>query len=507
MLSTFYCRGWDKEYIMIWSQILAALTPYMLLVCLCGVTLGILWGAMPGLSTTMAMALLIGLSAAMDQDVAIMFMLGVYTGSVFGGAISAVLINIPGTPDAVPTMLEGHPLALKGEGGLALGTAIAASFLGNWVGILLLIAFIPVILMLALQFRSWEMFLLAMWGIAISGTMSCGELPLKGWISGWIGLLFAFVGLDAIHGVPRYTFGNMLLEDGISYVPVLIGLFGLTEILRVLPQKSPYAIPAKVGRVVPPFRTLVKYSRSAIRSGLIGTLIGAIPGAGANVASFLSYDVGKRRASPEEQAKWGKGSYEGIVCAEVANNANIGGSMLPTLTLGIPGNAPAAAILAALELKHVVVGPSIQIDHPGLIYFIYFALIIANFLMYGMAIALVKPCVKLFSLSRSLLMPLIIPLCVIGAFAVNLNYFDVYVMLGSGLVGYVLHRFGFPLAPLVLAVILGPLADENLRRALLIFEDKSIWHILSRPIGTPLVLIVLYTFYDGIFKRGKSVSF
>lgn len=492
---------------MIWQQIIAALTPYMLLVCFIGVTLGILWGAMPGLSTTMAMALLIGLSAGMEQDVAIMFMLGVYTGSVFGGAISAVLINIPGTPDAVPTMLEGHPLAKKGEGGLALGTAIAASFLGNWVGILLLIAFIPIILALALQFRSWEMFLLAMWGIAISGTMSCGELPLKGWISGWIGLLIAFVGLDLIHGVPRYTFGSMILEDGISYVPILIGLFGLTEILRVLPQKSPYAIPAEVGRVVPPFSTLVKYSRSAVRSGLIGTVIGAIPGAGANVASFLSYDVGKRRAKPEERAKWGRGSYEGIVCAEVANNANIGGSMLPTLTLGIPGNAPAAAILAALELKHVVVGPSIQIDHPGLIYFIYFALIIANFLMYGMAIALVKPCVKLFSLPRSLLLPLIISLCVIGAFAVNLNYFDVYVMLGSGLAGYILHRFGFPLAPLVLAVILGPLADENLRRALLIFEDKSIWYLLSRPIGTPLVLIVLYTFYDGIFKRGKSVSF
>ncbi len=486
------------------DYLLLVLSPYMLLVCLIGVTLGILWGAMPGLSTTMAMALLIGLSAGMGQNVAIMFMLGVYTGSVFGGAISAVLINIPGTPDAVPTMLEGHPLALRGEGGLALGTAIVASFLGNWVGILLLIAFIPVILRLALEFRSWEMFLLATWGIAICGTMSSGEQPLKGWMSGWIGLLVAFVGLDAIHGVPRYTFGSLLLEDGISYVPILIGLFGLTEILRVLPQKSPYVIPSDVGRVVPPFRMLWTYARAAIRSGLIGTVIGAIPGAGANVASFLAYDVGKRRASPEERAKWGKGSYEGIVCAEVANNANVGGSMLPTLTLGIPGNAAAAAILAALELKNVVVGPSIQIEHPGLIYFIYFALIIANFLMYGMAIALVKPCVKLFSLPRGLLMPLIIPLCVIGAFAINLNFFDVYVMLATGLMGYILHRFGFPLAPLVLAVILGPLADENLRRALLVFEDKSLWFVLSRPIGTVLIVVVLYTFYDGIFKRGKS---
>jgi putative tricarboxylic transport membrane protein len=486
-----------------WDLIQLAITPYMLLVCLIGTTLGILWGAMPGLSTTMAMALLIGLSAGMEQYVAVMFMLGVYTGSVFGGAISAVLINIPGTPDAVPTMIEGHTLAKKGEGGLALGTAIAASFLGNWVGIVLLISLIPVILILALEFQSWEMFLLSMWGIAICGTMSSGEHPLKGWISGWIGLLISFVGLDLIHGVPRYTFGVGILEDGISYIPILIGLFGLTEILRVLPQKNPYAIPADVGRVVPPFSMLWKYARSAVRSGLIGTVIGAIPGAGANVASFLAYDVGKRRAKPEEKKKWGKGSYEAIVCAEVANNANVGGSMLPTLTLGIPGNAAAAAILAALEMKHVVVGPTIQFENPGLIYFIYFALIIANFLMYGMAIVLVKPCVKLFSLPRSLLMPLIIPLCVMGAFAVNLNYFDVYIMFGAGIVGYVLRKYGFPLAPMVLAVILGPLADENLRRALLVFEDQALWDILSRPIGTALILVVLYTFYDGIFRRGR----
>jgi putative tricarboxylic transport membrane protein len=240
---------------MIWDQAVLALAPYMIFICLLGVTLGILWGAMPGLSTTMAMALLIGLSAGMGQNVAIMFMLGVYTGSVFGGAISAVLINIPGTPDAVPTMIEGHTLAMRGEGGLALGTAIASSFLGNWVGILLLITFIPAILALALQFKSWEMFLLSIWGIAICGSMSSGERPLKGWISGWVGLLISFVGLDSIHAVPRYTFGVRTLEDGISYIPILIGLFGLTEILRVLPQKSPVGIPTEVGRVVPPFST------------------------------------------------------------------------------------------------------------------------------------------------------------------------------------------------------------------------------------------------------------
>ncbi len=488
---------------MIVDQLLLALSPLMLGVCLAGVTLGILWGAMPGLSTTMAMALLIGLSAGMEQYVALMFMLGVYTGSVFGGAISAVLINIPGTPDAVPTMIEGHPLAQRGEGGQALGTAIAASFIGNWVGIVLMIALIPILLSLALEFRSWEMFLLSMWGIAISGTMASGEMPLKGWISGWIGLLIAFVGLDDIHGVPRFSFGNELLEDGISYVPILIGLFGLTEIMRVLSQDSPTGIPSKVGRVVPPMATLRKFAWTAVRSGLIGTVIGAIPGAGANVASFLSYDIARRRAKPEERAKWGKGSYEAIISAEVANNANIGGSMLPTLALGIPGNAAAAAILAALEMKNVVVGPMIEFENPGLIQFVYIALIIANFLMYGMAIALIKPCVKLFSLPRTVLLPLIIPMCVIGSFAVNLNYFDVYVMFAAGIIGYILRRFGFPLAPMVLAVILGPLADENMRRALLVFEDETIWFVLKQPIGTILLVVVTLTFYDGIFRRGR----
>ena len=174
------------------NQFVIAFDPWMLVVCLLGVSLGILWGAMPGLSTTMAMALLIGLSVGMSQYVAIMFMLGVYTGSVFGGAISAVLINIPGTPDAVPTMMEGHPLAKRGEGGLALGTAIAASFLGNWIGIVLLIVFIPAILFIALEFRSWEMFLLSIWGIAICGSMSSRESPLKGWIAGCIGLIISF---------------------------------------------------------------------------------------------------------------------------------------------------------------------------------------------------------------------------------------------------------------------------------------------------------------------------
>ncbi len=475
-------------------------SPLLLSMTLAGVCLGIIWGALPGLSTTMAMGLLIGLSAGLSQDVSICFMLGVYTGSVFGGAISAVLINIPGTPDAVPTMIEGHQLAQRGQGGQALGMAIAASFIGGGIGIVLLIAFIPLILTFALNFRSWEMFWLAVVGIMVAGSMASGSMPLKGWIAGWLGILVALVGLDSIHAVPRFTFGSFALYDGVSYVAVLIGLFGLAEILRTLPSKNAPTIPSAVGRIVPPLGLLRRFTPSAIRSGILGTLIGAIPGAGANVASFLAYDIGRRRAKPDEKAKWGRGSYEALVCAETANNANIGGSMLPTLALGIPGNAAAAALLAALTLKNVNVGPTIEIDQPGLIYFIYGALIIANFMMYAAAFALIAPCVKLFSLPRGILMPLIIPVCVIGAYSVKLSMFDVWVMFGAGVAGWVLIAFRFPVAPIVLGVILAPLADENLRRSLLVFEDKSLGLVLSQWIGTILMVFVLFVVVEGILR-------
>ncbi|MGI9402476.1 MAG: tripartite tricarboxylate transporter permease, partial [Rhizobiaceae bacterium] len=345
---------------------------------------------------------------------------------------------------------------------------------------------------------------LAVIGIMVSGSMAAGTMPLKGWIAGWLGMLVAFVGLDSIHAIPRFTFGTFALYDGISYVAVLIGLFGLAEILRTLPSRSAPTIPSKVGRIIPPVGLFLKHVRSAARSGVIGTFIGAIPGAGANVASFLAYDLGRRRAKPEDKKMWGKGSYDALVCAETANNANIGGSMLPTLSLGIPGNAAAAALLAALTLKNVVVGPTIEIDHPGLIYFIYAALVVANIFMYLAAFALIGPCVKLFSLPRGILMPMIIPVCVIGAYAVKLSIFDVWIMFVAGVSGWVLTIFRFPVAPIVLGVILAPLADENLRRSLLVFEGKGFGYVVSQWIGSALIVFVLLVVVEGLLRALKS---
>lgn len=488
------------------QQFLLAIYPSQLLMSAVGVIFGMIWGAIPALSSTMAMALLIGFSASMELNSAILFLLGVYTGAVFGGSISAIFINIPGTPAAICTALEGFPLARKGEGGLALGTAIVGSAIGNVAGILCLMLLIPVILWLAVKFGAWEIFLLGLWGVAITGTLTSGEMPLKGWISGWLGLLISMVGIENIKGHDRFTFDIPMLMTGVSFVPILIGLFGLAEVLKVLPEPNPYVLKAKAERVIPSFSLLRKFSQCVLRSSLIGAFIGALPAMGADIASFTSYAVAKRRAAPEEARKYGKGSYEGIIASEVANNASIGGSLLPMLALGIPGSTVAAAFLGALNLHNVVVGPMINFTYPGLLHFVFAALIIANFFMYGLALVLARPTVRLLSLPRQVLMPIIVTICVMGAFATNNAYFDVYIMIIFGAVGYLMANAGFPPGPMVMGVILGPLVDLNLRRAMIIFSDRTIWDVLSRPLGDFLLILVLWTFYDGIFRRGRSTK-
>lgn len=470
----------------------------MMLLCFSGAALGIVWAALPGLSTTMAMALLVGLTYNMPTEPAIIFILGTFTGSVFGGAISAVLINIPGTPDAVPTQMAGFPLAQKGQGGQVLGMSITASMVGNWIGILLLVTCVGYVLDIALQFASWEVALLALWGVSICGSLTSGEAPVKGWISGWLGILLAMVGREEIHGVERFTFGNAELLLGIPYIPVLIGLFGMTEIFMVLSQPHPYVIPQKIGKIFPPLKDFFKYWKSIARSSLVGLLTGIIPGAGANVATFVSYGIGERFSG----RRFSKGDMEGVICSEVANNANIGGALLPSLVLGIPGSATTAAFLAALNLHGIVVGPTIELEQPGIMYFMYGTLIVANIGMYLCAFALIKPSVRLFSLPREILLPIIALLCVLGAFAQKMSMFDIYLMFGFGVLGLCMRKVDIPIGPLVLGVILGNMLDQNFRRAMYIFEDKSMWQILiDRPLGTVLIAVVLITFINGIWPR------
>ena len=478
-----------------------AFQPDYILLCTAGAAMGIIWGALPGLSTTMAMALLVGLTYRMPTVTAIIFILGTFTGSVFGGAISAILINIPGTPDAVPTQMAGFPLAKKGRGGEALGMSITASMVGNWVGILLLVSCVKYVLDIALKFASWEVALLALWGVSISGTLTAGEAPVKGWISGWFGVLLAMVGREEIMGVERFTFGSEELLLGIPYIPVLIGLFGLTEVFMVLSQRSPYVLSQKIGRVFPKTRVFLSYWKSIIRSSIVGLITGIIPGAGANVATFVSYGVGERFTGK----KFSEGDMEGVICSEVANNANIGGALLPSLVLGIPGSATTAAFLAALNLHGVVFGPTIEVEQPGIMFFMYGTLILANIAMYLCAFALIKPSVKLFSLPREILLPVVTLLCVLGSYAQKMSMFDIYLMFGFGILGFLMRKADIPIGPMVLGVILGNMLDQNFRRAMVVFQRETIWDILwGRPLGTILLIVVILTFIGSIIPRKKK---
>lgn len=462
-----------------------------------GSILGIVWGAMPGLSSNMAVALLVGFTYKLPPEIAIIFLIAVWVGTEFGGAISAILINIPGTPSAVPTQMSGYPLAQRGEGGLAIGTALMFSMIGNWAGLLVLVSLVPVMIAIALQFSVWEMFLLVMLGVAISGTLTGQEKPIKGWAMGWLGLLIAMVGKDIIHGVERFTYDINELRAGIRYLPVLIGLFGLTEALNVLSKKQHAAVPSKIGRIIPPLSFLGKYWKSALRSSAVGTIIGAIPGAGANIAAYVSYTLGEQSTG----RKFSDGDLEGVVCSEVANNANVGGGLLPTTTLGIPGNSSAALIIAALSLHGIIVGPNINNDHPGFMNFLYAVLLVSNFFMYFTAFAVIRPSIYLLTMPVGVVMPTVMMLALVGTFAASFSMFDVGVMFTSGVIGYIFLRHGYPFAPLILGVILGSMADENLRKTIWIFEGK--YHeLLYRPVGIVLFAAVVWSFYYGI-KRSK----
>jgi putative tricarboxylic transport membrane protein len=470
-----------------------------LLTAAVGSILGIVWGALPGLSSNMALALLIGFTYKLPPEIAIIFLISVWVGTEFGGAISAILINIPGTPSAVCTQMAGYPLALRGEGGLAIGTALFFSMIGNWAGLIVLVALVPVIIAIALKFGSWEIFLLVMLGVAVSGTLTGQEHPLKGWAMGCLGLIIAMIGKDMIHGVNRWTFDINQLDAGIKYLPVLIGVFGLTEAMNVLSQKTPSLVPKQIGRVWPPLSIMKKYWKSALRSSAVGTVIGAIPGVGGNVASYVSYTLGEQATG----RKFSDGDLEGVVCSEVANNANVGGGLLPTATLGIPGNASAAIVLAALALHNIIVGPNINNDNPGFMHFLYATLLVSNFMMYITAFAVIRPSLYLLTMPTGVVMPTVILISLVGTFAAAFSMFDVWVMFIAGVIGYVLMRNGYPFAPLILGLILGSMADQNLRRALWIYEGK-LEQLFLRPLGDLLLVAVIWSFYYGIQRSRRE---
>lgn len=472
--------------------------PTNLLIVAGAVLLGLVVGAIPGLTGTMALALLINLTYKLPSDQAVAFMLGVYVGAVSGGLFSAIMLNIPGTPNAAATALDGYPLAKQGKGGKALFGGVFASCLGTLLSVVIMMVATPFLSKIALKFGKWEMFLLAIFGITICGNLSVDCSPLKGWLAGFIGFFVAMIGVEAIYNAARFTWIPSL-RSGVELIPALIGIFGIAEVLTVLQDRTPIQVNSDMGTILPDKNELRMLLRPLIRSSLIGCGIGAIPGAGEDIAAWLSYSTGKSRG--KDRANFGRGSFEGLACSETANNACIPGAMIPMLTLAIPGSTQAAMFLAALNLHGVQPGPMLTVKAPAFMYTVGLTLAVAAIVMVVLALILTKPMVKILQINRKVLMPIIVSLTVVGAYASRSNLFDVKLMLVFGLIGFFLRKMNFPLAPLTLGLILGKSADTNFRQSLTMGGN-----MLTRVVGDILLVVVLYSLVSGVIKTIKSAK-
>jgi putative tricarboxylic transport membrane protein len=464
--------------------------PFNVVVLFGSVLLGIIFGAMPGLTSTLGVALLTSLTYGMDTGTAMVCLLAIYVGGTYGGSYASILVNIPGTAAAAATALDGYPLACKGEGGRAIGLSTTTSAIGTIIGMLFVVSISPIISHFALQFTSFEFFLLAFFGIVISGTLTSPDLVIKGWIAGFLGLFLACVGRDRLQFFPRFTFGIPELDSGIEVVPVLIGAFGIPQIIQVLKDRFQIGETQKFQKILPEFGTIVRNIPKIVRSALIGVGIGAVPGIGEDIAAWVSYGAAKNTSKNPE--RFGKGEYAGVLSAETANNACVGGAMIPLLNLGIPGSPPAVMLLGALMLHGVTPGPMITFEHPTFILEVASILLLASCAMWVSGMLLARQVVKVLRIPPPLFMPIIGVLCIIGSYSLGINIFNLYLMLPVGIISYFLTEMGYPIAPLVIGVILGPMADENLRRALMVSQG-SFLPVFTRPVSLILFILIVWT--------------
>lgn len=456
-----------------------------------GVVGGIIIGALPGLTATMAVALLIPITFGMDPAQGLALMGGVYSGAMYGGSISAILLHTPGTPAAAATAFDGYPMAQKGEGGKALAVSVIASFVGGIVSTFALLFISPILATVALSFGPPEYFLLAILGLTTIVTLTSENLA-KGLASGIIGLLLATIGTDPITGYSRFTFGSTNLLGGIPFMPTLIGLFSLTQVLIL--TESDYIIDSldnikkKVKMISISWKEIKRLKEIIFSGSIIGTVVGILPGAGATIAAFLSYNTAKMRSKHPE--KFGTGIPDGIAASESANNAVVGGSLVPLLTLGIPGNSVAAALLGGLMIQGLIPGPELFKNYGDITYAFILSLFIANIFMLILGLFGAPYFSRIITLSNAILIPSIIILSVIGSYAIRNNLFDVWLMFLFGIIGYFLDKLGFSLGAIVLGLILGPIAESGLGRAMILFNYNPLM-FFTRPISLIIIFLII----------------
>ncbi|MCL2001120.1 MAG: tripartite tricarboxylate transporter permease [Planctomycetes bacterium] len=480
------------------------LSPGNLLVLLLASASGLVMGALPGLSATMAIALLTGLTYNVsDTQTAIIALLGIYVGAISGGCQSAILLNIPGTPASAATAMDGFPMAKRGEGGLAIFIATTSSCIGTMLSVVFVLGLTPLLTSFALKFTSWEFFLLSIFGILICGTLTSQGNAAKGWISGICGLLVAQVGLDTVDTFARFSYGNVNMMAGIQLIPVMIGLFGFPEIVRACRSDTGKNVLELTGfKIREGFRIIKNNIVGIFRSAVIGVGVGIIPGVGEDVGGWLSYWAMKSASKHPES--FGKGNPKGIVASETGNNSCIGGAIIPVLSLAVPGSAPAAVLLAAFFMHGYRPGPLLTAESPDFVYNVAVYLLFASLAMWLIALGMARLTVRVLTVDKQILMPVIFLLCVIGAYLINYNLFDVKVMFVFGLVGLGMAYMGIPAAPFLLGVVLGPMTDSNLRRALRL-SNGSFAPMLERPICIVFLFICAFMIISqtGVLKLLK----
>jgi len=454
--------------------------PYIII----SVFLGIVFGSLPGLTATLAVTILTGFFGnKIPLDYALIALLGAYVGAIYGGSSPAILLNIPGTAASAATAMDGYPLAKQGRGAEALGLTTTASFIGTLIGTAALLVFVWLLLLVSQSIASPEKALLALFGILLSGTLMSEDLVVKGWIAGLAGLAMAMVGMDPLLSEPRYTFGWSYLLSGFQVVPVLMGAFAIPQIIDGLRHTKVSQAIALTGRILPNMRAMRRHMPTIARSGVIGTGVGALPGVGEDVAGWVSYGVGK--SVSHDGKNFGKGSVEGLLCSETANNACIGGALIPLLVLGIPGSPPAVALMGAFKINNIIPGPTID---PEIILRVCAIMVLASFTMFIMGLFTARIFIQILRLPQTIFLPVVMILTTIGSFSVGGGINDLYLMLGVGALAYFMNLMKYPIAPLVIGVILGGLFDETFRRSLLL-SDGDLSGFFTRP--TAAVLLTL----------------
>lgn len=479
-----------------------AVTPIHLWYCFIGVFAGTFIGVLPGIGPLTATTLLLPFTIHLDPLSAIIMLAGIYYGSEYGGSVSSILLNLPGTVGNAVTCIDGHQMAKQGRAGLALFITTIASLIGGFFGIIAIIAFSNIIANMGLTLGPAEYFSLMLLGLISASTLATKSM-LKGFAMVLFGLLLSTIGTDAVSGIPRFYFNTSVLIDGISLAIIVVGFFGIAELINNMSIKND---PIHNNRItframIPKKIDLKKSTFPMIRGSLVGTFFGALPGTGAAIAAFVSYSLEKKVHKNSDV--FGKGAIEGVVSPEAANNAAAQSAFIPTLTLGIPGSATMAIILGALMIHGVKPGPMFIVEQPILFWGLIASFFIGNIILVILNIPLISLWVSILKIPKKILFPVIITLMLIGIYSINKNVFDIYMLGIFGLVGYILMRCDYEFAPMLLGFVLGPLMEENLRRALVISRG-DLTSFIDRPISMSILLICISLIIYSIFNYIKK---